>query len=99
MADRLERASISGGDALLREVHTLASATRNVGLMRVGHAAAETELSIATGEPGPDRLVSLLVLLRESIARLAAWEDAYPTAISEVTGHRSDVPIRPAGAA
>ena len=73
MIERLRQASVSRGGTLLREIHTLASATRQVGLLRAGQAAADLEAALAVGEPEPDRLASLLSLLQVSIARLAEW--------------------------
>jgi HPt (histidine-containing phosphotransfer) domain-containing protein len=78
MSQRLEQAIGIGGSAVLREVHTLASSTRGVGLMRVGHQAAEMELMIATIEPSAQGLTALRDLLQESVARLAAWAAVIP---------------------
>jgi HPt (histidine-containing phosphotransfer) domain-containing protein len=75
MLDRLARSSISGGRLLLREVHTLASAARNVGLLRVGAVAAATEASLGTVEPKQECLLALQGLLRDGIARLAEWHE------------------------
>ena len=43
MVERLEQAADSRVGPLLREVHTLASAARSVGLLHVGHVAADIE--------------------------------------------------------
>jgi HPt (histidine-containing phosphotransfer) domain-containing protein len=74
MTTRLEQSSISRGRALLREVHTLASAAKSVGLLRLGSAAADVEQAFARGEPGSEQLADLLDLLQESVVRLARWE-------------------------
>lgn len=74
MVERLEQAAASQGRSLLREVHTLASAARSVGLTQVGHVATDIEKEIAAGEPCAERLAALLDLTRRSIARLAEWE-------------------------
>jgi two-component system sensor histidine kinase/response regulator len=74
MIHRLEQSLTSRGRALLREVHTLASAARSVGLLRVGHAAAEIEQAMASAVPGEQQLAALLDLLRHSVARLTEWE-------------------------
>jgi HPt (histidine-containing phosphotransfer) domain-containing protein len=69
----------------LREVHTLASSTRSVGLLRVGQAAADIEEAMATEDPNAERLAALLDLMRESIARLGEWEAAQPAMLTEAT--------------
>jgi HPt (histidine-containing phosphotransfer) domain-containing protein len=76
MAERLERSSIDSGGALLREVHTLASCARSVGLLRVGHLAGEIERAMANADPEPEQLVTLRAMLSESVARLSVWTDA-----------------------
>jgi CheY-like chemotaxis protein len=75
MAGRLEQAFTERGRTLLREVHTLASAARSVGLMQLGQAAADIEQSMASEEPGPERLAGLLDLVHPSVARLASWTE------------------------
>lgn len=82
MIDQLEQSSVSRGRALLRDVHTLASAARSVGLLRVGHAAADIEEMLAHEDPGSERLIALLDLLRQSVARLAEWEAAQELALT-----------------
>jgi signal transduction histidine kinase/CheY-like chemotaxis protein len=76
MAERLERSSIDSGGALLREVHTLASCARSVGLLRVGHLAGAIERAMANAEPEPEQLVALRAMLSESVARLSVWTKA-----------------------
>jgi HPt (histidine-containing phosphotransfer) domain-containing protein len=56
MIDRLEQSFASRGCVLLREVHTLAGAACSVGLLRVGHAAADIELTLAGAEPDGEQL-------------------------------------------
>ncbi len=73
MVEQLEHASVVQGRTLLREVHTLASATRNVGLLRTGQLAADIESALAMHEPVPERLNELLLLLRTSIEALESW--------------------------
>jgi hypothetical protein len=73
MGERLELASIDSAGALLREVHTLASCTRSVGLLRVGYLAGEIEHAMAGAKPDPERLVALRDLLHESVAALTLW--------------------------
>ena len=73
MLDRMERASVTGGRQLLREVHTLASAARNVGLLKVGDAAAEIETSLRSADAAPQHLNVLLPLLRDGVSRLEEW--------------------------
>lgn len=84
MIDRLEQGTVTGGGALLREVHTLASATRSVGLLRVGHAAADIEQTMATDDCTADQLAALLGLLRNGIAELRDWVETHQPAISPV---------------
>jgi len=88
MIDRLERSFASRGRVLLREVHTLASAACSVGLLRVGHAAAEIEQTFADAEPGEDQLAGLLSLLHQSATRLAEWQATRPTTSTAVTCRR-----------
>jgi HPt (histidine-containing phosphotransfer) domain-containing protein len=76
MVDRLERACVTRGCALLREVHTLASSSRTVGLLRVGQTAAGIELAMAIADPSDDRFSDLLDLLRASVIRLGEWDAA-----------------------
>jgi CheY-like chemotaxis protein len=71
---RLDRAIATRDRTLLREVHTLASAARSVGLQRVGQAAADAEAQLSVGEGAADVLASLPVLLQQSVALLAEWE-------------------------
>lgn len=85
MTGRLEQAFISRGCTLLREVHTLAGASRSVGLLRVGHAATDIEQAMPNGEPTTQRLDALLDLLRQSIALLAAWEATRHVATEKVS--------------
>ncbi len=85
MIHRLEQSLVTRGRALLREVHTLASAASSVGLLRVGHAAADIEQSCASNDPDEDRLSTLLDLLHRSIVRLTEWEATRQTAETEVT--------------
>jgi CheY-like chemotaxis protein/HPt (histidine-containing phosphotransfer) domain-containing protein len=85
MIERLERASISGGRTLVREVHTLASAARSVGLMRVGNTAGDIEQATATREPDAGELTDLLDQLHQSVARLAEWEASRAAAEIAVT--------------
>jgi hypothetical protein len=85
MISRLEQSSISGGRALVREVHTLASAARSVGLLRVGNTAADIEQAAATQEPDAGELTELLDQLHQSIARLAEWEASREAAEIAVT--------------
>jgi HPt (histidine-containing phosphotransfer) domain-containing protein len=85
MTTRLERSSINHGRALLREVHTLASAAKSVGLLRVGNAAAKIEQRIARDEAGAEQLGGLLDLLQQSVVRLARWEASRQTVVVEVT--------------
>lgn len=72
--DRLAAASATGGRDLLHEVHALASAARNVGLLRAGFTAAAVEAELATRDVKQARLDGLQSLLREGVARLTAWE-------------------------
>ncbi|HTI83454.1 MAG TPA: Hpt domain-containing protein [Acetobacteraceae bacterium] len=74
--DRLQRACIVRGAALLREVHTLASAARSVGLLKTAQAAADIEHAMANAEPDADQLAELLALLESGVAQLAEWEAA-----------------------
>jgi signal transduction histidine kinase/CheY-like chemotaxis protein len=76
MEQRLQRSSIDSGGALLREVHTLASCARSVGLLRVGYLAGEIEWAMANADPEPERLAALRVMLSESVARLTVWTNA-----------------------
>ena len=76
MTERLEQASLTRTATLLREVHTLASATRSVGLLQVSQTAADIEHAMASTDPDAGALADLLALLEASIARLAAWETA-----------------------
>jgi len=76
MTERLEQAIVARNATLLREVHTLASATRSVGLLQVSQAAADIEHAMANTEPEADKLAELLALLSAGVARLAAWEAA-----------------------
>ncbi len=76
MTERLEQACTGRSRTLLREVHTLASAARSVGLMQLGQAAADIEQCMAREEPGLERLTGLLDLLHPSVARLASWEES-----------------------
>jgi CheY-like chemotaxis protein/HPt (histidine-containing phosphotransfer) domain-containing protein len=85
MIARLEQSSISGGRALVREVHTLASAARSVGLLRVGNTAADIEQATATREPDAGELTDLLDQLHQSVARLAEWEASREAAEIAVT--------------
>ena len=85
MIDRLEQSFASRGRVLLREVHTLASAACSVGLLRVGHVAADIERTFASAEPSGVRLAGLLALLHQSAARLAEWQATRQTAVTEVT--------------
>jgi len=78
MIARLEQAFTTRGRSLLREVHTLASSARSVGLLRVGHAAAALEQAMEGEEPDAERLAGLLDLLRQSLARLADRQAAQP---------------------
>ncbi len=71
--ERLEQAINCRGHKLLREVHTLASTARSVGLLRLGNAAAQIEQTLASEEPTAEQLAGLLDLLNESVARLAEW--------------------------
>jgi HPt (histidine-containing phosphotransfer) domain-containing protein len=72
----LGRACATRGSALLREVHTLASSSRTVGLLRVGQTAAGIELAMAVADPSGDRFTDLLDLLRASAIRLGEWDAA-----------------------
>ena len=74
--ERLEQAINCRGHKLLREVHTLASTARSVGLLRLGNAAAEIEQTLASEEPAAEQLSDLLDLMHESVARLAEWATA-----------------------
>ncbi len=74
--ERLERSSIDSGGALLREVHTLASCARSVGLLRVGYLAGAIERAMANADPEPEQLAALQAMLRESVARLTIWTNA-----------------------
>jgi signal transduction histidine kinase/ActR/RegA family two-component response regulator/HPt (histidine-containing phosphotransfer) domain-containing protein len=76
MEQRLEQSCAGSVGALLREVHTLASCARSVGLLRVGYLAGEIERAMANAEPEPERLAALRLVLRESVARLAVWTNA-----------------------
>jgi signal transduction histidine kinase/DNA-binding response OmpR family regulator len=76
MTERLQQAVVARSATLLREVHTLASATRSVGLLQVARAAGDIEHDMATTEPGAGQLADLLALLEASIEQLAAWEAA-----------------------
>ena len=71
--ERLEQAINCRGHKLLREVHTLASTARSVGLLRLGNAAAEIEQTLASEEPAAEHLSDLLDLMHESVTRLAEW--------------------------
>ena len=73
--ERLERSSIDSGGALLREVHTLASCARSVGLLRVGYLAGAIERAMANADPEPEQLAALQAMLRESVARLTIWDE------------------------
>jgi len=84
MTERLEQAIVARSATLLREVHTLASATRSVGLLQVSQAAADIEHAMASTEPGAEQLADLLALLEASIARLAAWEAAQHEAANTI---------------
>jgi CheY-like chemotaxis protein/HPt (histidine-containing phosphotransfer) domain-containing protein len=75
MIQRLERACTTGGRPLLREVHTLASAARSVGLLRAGHCAGDIEHAMAEASPDPERLADLLEVLRAGVERLADWAE------------------------
>jgi DNA-binding response OmpR family regulator len=85
MIHRLEQSLVTRGRALLREVHTLASAASSVGLLRVGHAAADIEQTFASDDPDQDRLNALLDLLRRSVVRLTEWEATRQIAATAVT--------------
>jgi signal transduction histidine kinase/CheY-like chemotaxis protein/HPt (histidine-containing phosphotransfer) domain-containing protein len=85
MIARLEQSSISGGRTLVREVHTLASAARSVGLLRVGNTAADMEQSAGMQEPDAGELTDLLDQLHQSVARLAEWEASREAAEIAVT--------------
>ena len=74
MLDRLAAASVTGGRDLVRQVHALASAARNVGLLRAGFTAAAVEAELATRDANQARLDELQLLLREAVARLAEWQ-------------------------
>lgn len=76
LIDRLEQSCGRRGGRLLRDVHTLASSARSVGLLRIGHVAAEIERAMAYAEPSEERLSRLLDLLRQSVMRLAEWDAA-----------------------
>lgn len=76
MEARLQWSSIDSGGALLREVHTLASCARSVGLLRVGYLAGAIERVLANATPEPEQLVALQAMLSESVARLTVWTDA-----------------------
>ena len=73
LIERLERAFLLRGSVLLREMHTLASAARSVGLQRVGHLAADIEHAMAKEEPSPQQLAGLLEVVRQSVERLTQW--------------------------
>jgi signal transduction histidine kinase/AmiR/NasT family two-component response regulator/HPt (histidine-containing phosphotransfer) domain-containing protein len=74
VTERLQRACVVRGATLLREVHTLASAARSVGLVKAAQTAADIEHAMANVEPGADRLAELLALLESGVARLTEWE-------------------------
>jgi signal transduction histidine kinase/CheY-like chemotaxis protein len=77
--ERLQQAINCRGHKLLREVHTLASTARSVGLLRLGNAAAQIEQTLAGEEPTAEQLSDLLDLMHESVARLAEWAAAART--------------------
>ncbi len=74
IVERVQAAISNGGRALLREVHTLASAARNVGLLRLGAAAADMEMLLGVMEPGPQQVRDLLTLLELSVTQLEACQ-------------------------
>jgi HPt (histidine-containing phosphotransfer) domain-containing protein len=53
MTERLERAIVGSSAMLLREVHTLADATRSVGLLQVSQAAADIEHAMQARSAAP----------------------------------------------
>ena len=73
MQQRLQQSAIGSGGALLREVHTLASCARSVGLLRVGYLAGDIERAMAQADPEPEQLAALQDMLGESVARLTVW--------------------------
>ena len=83
--ERLEQSINSRGHKLLREVHTLASTARSVGLLRLGNAAAQIEQTLASEEPAAEQLFALLDLMHESVARLADWAASRATTELSVT--------------
>lgn len=85
MVERLRQASETRDAALLRQVHTLASAARSVGLMRVGHLAADIEQAMAREAPATERIDELLDMLRTSVARLGAWAAEQPQSAEAAT--------------
>ena len=70
MTERLERAIVASSATLLREMHTLASATRSAGLLQVSQSAADIEHAMASTERRVDQLAGLRALLEASIAPL-----------------------------
>jgi signal transduction histidine kinase/DNA-binding response OmpR family regulator len=73
MMNRLEQAIRVEDRALLREVHTLASAARSVGLLRVGQTAADVESLLSAGRPTAPLLAALPDILAEDVSLLADW--------------------------
>jgi signal transduction histidine kinase/DNA-binding response OmpR family regulator len=82
VTERLQRACTARGATLLREVHTLASSARSVGLLKVALAAAAIEHAMASVEPSAERLVELFALLDAGVAQLAEWEAAQHDAVA-----------------
>ena len=82
---RLDDASTGRGLALLREVHTLASSARSVGLVQFAQVAADIELTMEKGVPNPEQIAALKDLLDASVTRLAAWEASQREALAEPT--------------
>ena len=98
MITRLEQSSPTPGGLLLREVHTLASATRSVGLLRVGHTAADIEQAMAADERlRIDSAICWIYCAERDAA--GSMGGSRPTGV--VGGHLTSVSrsARPAGAA
>ncbi|MDR3536489.1 MAG: ATP-binding protein [Acetobacteraceae bacterium] len=69
------RASLGRDPARVRrEAHALAGASRNIGLDRLGHAAAALQHAVERAEPDPADVEALAALVDESLAALEGWE-------------------------
>ncbi len=59
---------------LRREAHALAGASRNIGLDRLGHAAAALQHAVEHAEPVPAHVEALALLVDASLGALQDWE-------------------------